>query len=287
MLQLAKFVPPITALLLFAVGLDLTWEGFRRAREDPRLLLAGLVAPPLLLSPLALGLVWFFHPSPAIAVGLLLVAMCPIGGISNTYSYLAGASTELSVTLTGLSCLLGAVTIPAARMLFRSVLADTGDFEPPVMRATMQAILILVIPVGAGMWARDRWPAWAASRRPLLQRVSMAGVAVLLGAVVAQDARGFMNQFAATAVLAATFILGSMLLGWVVATLVGASSPDRFTLTVEFATRNLAVATAVAIGTLGRVEFASFAAIYFLTEVPLMLAAVALFRRRGVAASRP
>ena len=37
------------------------------------------------------------------AGGLLLVAVCPIGGISNTYSYLARAATALSVSLTGLS----------------------------------------------------------------------------------------------------------------------------------------------------------------------------------------
>jgi ACR3 family arsenite efflux pump ArsB len=44
------------------------------------------------------------------------------------------------------------------------------------------------------------------------------------------------------------------------------------------------VATAVAIGALGRIESAVFAAIYFLTEVPLRLAAVALFRWRHDAA---
>ena len=127
MVELARFVPPIAALLLFAVGLDLTAADLRRVREDPRLLVAGLVAPPLLLAPLALALVRLFQPPTPIAVGLLLVAMCPIGGVSNTYSYLARASTALSVTLTGLSCLLGVVTIPAAGMLFRLALHVRRD----------------------------------------------------------------------------------------------------------------------------------------------------------------
>ena len=58
-----------------------------------------------------------------------------------------------------------------------------------------------------------------------------------------------------------------------------ASSVDRFTLATEFATRNLAVATAVAVTPAGRVEFASFAATYFLTEIPLMLCAIGIYRR--------
>ena len=187
--------------------------------------MAGLLAPPLLLAPLALALVRLFHPPPEIAVGLLLVAMCPIGGISNTYSYLARASTGLSVTLTGLSCLLGVATIPAAGALFRVALDAASGFQPPMMRATIQAIALLGVPVAVGMSVRHRWPAWAEARRPLMQRVSIGGIAALLSAVILRDAHGFASQFASTAALAATFILVSMLLGWAVGGLVGASSP--------------------------------------------------------------
>ena len=116
------------------------------------------------------------------------------------------------------------------------------------MQATIQTLAQLGVPVTAGMWVRHRWPAWAEARRPLLQWVSVAGIAALLSAVIFRDAQGFASQFASTAALAATFILMSMLVGWAVGGLVGASRRDRFTLTAEFATRKLAVATAVAIG---------------------------------------
>jgi predicted Na+-dependent transporter len=52
---LARLIPVITGLLLFAVGLDLTGADLRRVRKEPRLLLAGRLAPPLLRAPLALG----------------------------------------------------------------------------------------------------------------------------------------------------------------------------------------------------------------------------------------
>jgi ACR3 family arsenite efflux pump ArsB len=54
---------------------------------------------------------------------------------------------------------------------------------------------------------------------------------------------------------------------------------DRFTFAAEFGTRNLGVAMAVAVTLLGRVEFARFAYTYFLAEIPLMLVAIAMFRR--------
>jgi ACR3 family arsenite efflux pump ArsB len=62
---------------------------------------------------------------------------------------------------------------------------------------------------------------------------------------------------------------------------------DRFTIAVEFGTRNLGVAMAVAVTVLGRLEFARFAYTYFLTELPLMLAAVVFFRRRHAQAVFP
>jgi ACR3 family arsenite efflux pump ArsB len=59
----------------------------------------------------------------------------------------------------------------------------------------------------------------------------------------------------------------------------GESPSDQFTLGTEFATRNIAVATALAVTLAGQVEFALFATTYFPTEAPLMLGAIIVFRR--------
>jgi ACR3 family arsenite efflux pump ArsB len=44
------------------------------------------------------------------------------------------------------------------------------------------------------------------------------------------------------------------------------------------ARRNVGIATAIAVTVLGRVEFAVFATAYFLSQVPILLAAVLVFR---------
>jgi hypothetical protein len=70
-----------------------------------------------------------------------------------------------------------------------------------------------------------------------------------------------------------------MAVGWWAAVIAASDVRDRFTLAAEFGTRNTGVATVIAVTVLGRVEFARFAATYFVTEIPLMLAAVWLYRR--------
>ena len=272
-------VPAVTFLLLLAVGLDLAPADFARVRRQHRILAAGLLGPLLVLPPLALLLVVLSHPPSDLQTGLLLVAACPIGGISNTYSYLARASTALSVTLTVCSSLLAVVTIPALALTFRAALGHSVGFAAPIPLILAQLLLMLALPVALGMWVRFSRPVFAGRSQPYLRALGFAGVAALIVLIVASDPVVFLHGLRDSVPLAATFVAASFLAGWLVGAATGASPPDRFTLATEFATRNMAVATAIALTLAGRVEFALFATTYFLTEMPLMLGAIVVYRR--------
>lgn len=272
-------VPAVTFFLLLAVGLDLAPADFARVRRQPRVLAAGLLGPLLVLPPLALLLVVLARPSSDLQAGLLLVAACPIGGISNTYSYLARASTALSVTLTVCSSLLAVLTIPALALAFTAALGHPVGFAAPIPLILAQLLLMLALPVALGMWVRFSCPAFAGRSQSYLKALGFVGVAALIVLIVASDPVVFLHGLRDSVPLAATFVAASFLAGWLVGAATGASPPDRFTLATEFATRNMAVAAAIALTLAGRVEFALFATTYFLTEIPLMLCAIVVYRR--------
>lgn len=274
-------VPLLTFILLAAVGLDLSREDFGLLRRRRAVVLAGLLVPLVVLPPIAVGLIWALAPRSDVAGGLLLLAACPIGGISNTYSYLARASTALSVTLTGLSCLLAAVTVPAVGRGLELALGRPLDLVAPVPLLLTQLLLMLALPVALGMWIRQRSQAFAERHRTTLQQLAFAGIAIMLLLVILDDPQSFLDGLSTTVPAAAAFVVCSMGAGWITAACVTADRRDRFTLAAEFGTRNVAVAAAIAVTLLGRVEFARFATTYFLTELPLMLVAIAAFRSRG------
>jgi BASS family bile acid:Na+ symporter len=274
-------VPALTFVLLAAVGLDLTRTDFTRVRGQWALVLAGLIGPLVLLPPIAVTLTWAFQPAQDVAAGVLLVAACPIGGISNSYSFLARASTALSVTLTGLSCVLASVTVPAVGRGLELVLGHALDLAAPIPLLLAQLLLMLGFPVALGMWVRRRWPVLGQRYRPGLQRLAFTGIAILLVLVITDDPPAFFGGLSTTVPLAAAFVVCSMGAGWMTAAIITTDPRDRFTLAAEFGTRNVGVATAIAVTLLGRVEFARFATTYFLTELPLMLVAIGLFRYRG------
>jgi bile acid:Na+ symporter, BASS family len=274
-------VPAMTFLLLVAVGLDLTANDFARVRRHPLLILTGLFAPLVLLPPIAFALTLVFETGPDVTAGALLVAACPIGGISNTYSYLARASPALSVMLTGLSCLCASVTIP---LVGRGLDLATGRplaLTAPIPLLIGQGVLLLGLPVAIGIWVRRRSPGFAERHRTTLTRLAFAGTGIVLVLVIANDPDAFLRGLSTTVPLAAVFVMSSVGIGWITAALVTKDRKDRFTIAAEFGTRNVSVAVAIAVTVLGRVEFASFATTYFLTEVPLMLLAVAAFRIYG------
>lgn len=271
-------VPAINFILLVAVGMDLTAHDVAGVRQQRGLVLAGLFAPVVLLPAIAVGLASLFQTDRDVAGGLLLIAACPIGSISNAYSYLARASSALAVSLTALSSLCAGVTIPLVRGGLELALGRPLDFAAP-LPFLAQLLVLLVLPVAIGMWLRHRSPDLAERCGPVLRPVAFIGVSTLFALIIGENPGAFLSGLATTVPVAAVFVVISVAAGWLTAALLTQDPRDRFTIAAEFGTRNIAVAVAIAVTLLGRVEFARFAAIYAITETPLMLAAVALFRR--------
>jgi bile acid:Na+ symporter, BASS family len=275
-------VPAVVMFALLAIGLELAPGNFVEVRRRPRVVLAGLLVPLLALPLIALALIAIFQPSPAVQAGLLLIAACPIGGISNTYSYLAGASVALSVALTALSSLVSVVSVPLLGQLFSVVLRQPSAYDVPVPLIVIQLLVMLALPVSAGMLVRARWPGVAARWHDRLRRAVFVALGLLIGLVVSAQFDLLAAEVWQTVPLAIVFVALSFAVGWMMSILLGTSASDRFTLATEFATRNVAVATAIAVTLADRLEFAVFGTIYFLTELPMMLGAAAVFRRQQV-----
>jgi bile acid:Na+ symporter, BASS family len=282
---IAIVIPAMAFLLQVTVGLDLTAVDFARVRRQPGVVLAGLFAPLLLLPPAALLLTHAFHAGPELTASLLLIAACPIGGISTAYTYLARASTALSVTLTGLSCLMAAVTIPVVGAGIELALGRPFGVAAPLPLLATQVLVVLALPVAIGMWWRSRAPALADRHAPTLRWVAFGVTALVLVLVVAQAPDAFVGGLSTTVPLATAFVIVSLAAGWLTGMLVSADTRDRFTLATEFGTRNIGIAVAIAVTFLGRVEFARFAVTYALVEVPLLLLAALVFRRQRHAVS--
>ena len=267
-------------ILMIVVGSDLAIADFRRVVHRPRVLLAGLLLPPLFLPPMAFGLILALSPPPEVASGLLLVAACPVGGISNAYVYLARGSAALSVTLTTFSCLLAFATVPASSSAFGAALHRPFVMQAPTAVLLGQLLLMVALPTWIGLACRSRWPSVVERWQPRLWPVPVGLLVLLMVVTISIDVDGFLAIVPQAGVIGSLFLVCSLVTGWAVATVLGGDRRERVTLAVEFATRNIAVATTIAITVMGKPKFATFGVAYFLAEMPWMALVAWVARRR-------
>src|SRR3990167_6845397 len=102
----------IIGLVMFGVALDLKVADFKAVLTMPKPVLIGLAGQFLLLPAFTFLLVLAIKPAPSIALGMMLVAACPGGNISNFLTHYAKGNTALSITMTALYTAVAIVMTP-------------------------------------------------------------------------------------------------------------------------------------------------------------------------------
>jgi bile acid:Na+ symporter, BASS family len=274
--------PLVLFLLMTTVGLQLTPADFRRVAAAPRAVVGGTVGQIVLLPLLTWGVVAALDAPPVFGAGALIVAVSPGAGISNLLTALARANLALSVTLTAFASVLCTFTLPPLTAAgLRVFLGEDVAVEVPVAMLTAQLVFSLLIPIAVGMWMRARRPDWVARYGPRLQRVTGVAIAALIafGVLFADTGDLGLADAAAGLVVAGAWTIGAMAIGWGLARGLGLPPGDRFAFLIEFGTRNIAVATIVAMSGLGRLDLALFSGAYVAVGYPI--AALAVMARRA------
>lgn len=94
-------VPLVVWLLMLVVGLELGPADFRRVLIYPKVVAVATLAQLLLLPMICAVLIRVLDPAPHIVAGMILLAACPGGAISNVYTYRARRTVALSVPHVG------------------------------------------------------------------------------------------------------------------------------------------------------------------------------------------
>ena len=112
----------------------------------------------------------------------------------------------------------------------------------------------------------------------------VGGVLVLCMFVIANRHAQLRADWKAIWLSSLALMAVAMAVGWAIGQVMGLKRSDSITLTILFPVRNIALATAIAVSLMGRLEYAAFATAYFLSEAFLLLGVVVFFRYRWTVA---
>jgi BASS family bile acid:Na+ symporter len=139
--------------LMFAVSIDIRLADFKRVFYTPKAALVGLTSQLLLLPLLGVVLVYLFQPAASIALGMMMIAACPGGNVSNYAVHLAKGNTALSILMTSFTTVCAILITPISFGLWTKLIPNANaisiSVEPSQMIQTI--FLLIFIPLLIGM----------------------------------------------------------------------------------------------------------------------------------------
>ncbi|MDH4254842.1 MAG: bile acid:sodium symporter family protein [Gammaproteobacteria bacterium] len=235
--------------MIYAVALELQVSDFLNVAKRPLPVAAGLAAQFLLL-PVATFAATLVLTLPAnIEAGMLLVAACPCGSLSNFVTHYARGNTALSLSVTAVANVLALVLTPTNFAWMMAANPATAawlreiELDPALI--WLNLAFVLALPLALGLMTRAVSPAVSERVRKPLGRLAVAALLAFVVVALVRD-RDLLSL--AIAGLFAIVVLHNgigLLLGYGTAVLAGLTELDRRALTFETGMQNSGLALAI------------------------------------------
>ncbi|WP_223170881.1 bile acid:sodium symporter family protein [Microbacterium sp. NIBRBAC000506063] len=167
----------VLALIMLGIALDTAPSDFKAVARHPKPFAIAILAQLLLLPAVTFLLTLVLPVTPSMALGMILVACCPPGNISQVLTHRAGGNVALSVSMTAVANPLYIVFLPLSVAFWGSLhpgareLLQTVTLNPWQM--LLDIFLIIGLPFAVGLLLRAKLPGLAAKVQPFVKWFSL------------------------------------------------------------------------------------------------------------------
>ncbi len=243
------------SFVMFGVALDIKLENFEEIIRKPKSAIIGFISQTFLLPAFTFLLVLLLNPTPTIALGMILVAACPGGNISNFISSMARGNVALAISLTAISTSLAVFFTPFNFALWGSFYVDFYNahnaegllrpLEIDKYQMFQTVFILLGIPVFLGLLVARKFPKLTEKiKKPINKGSLLFFVMMVVGMLSAN-----FSQFISYVHLVFIFVLlqngAAMATGYFFGKLNKLSQTDQRTLAIETGIHNSGLALAL------------------------------------------
>ncbi|MDX2228631.1 MAG: bile acid:sodium symporter family protein [Leptolyngbyaceae cyanobacterium bins.349] len=276
----AVLLPTALAIIMLGMGLTLVPDDFRRIRRYPKAVVIGLLCQLVLLPLIGFAITQVVPMQPAIAVGLMILAICPGGPSSNLITYFARGDVALSITLTAFSSTITVFTIPIlTQMALQYFMGQASAITLPVGQMMGQVFLITLFPVSIGMVIRHQVPILAAKLERVISRLAIAFLVLIVLAILIAEWQRLPSFFVQVGVGALLLNFLSTGISFYISKLAKLPIPQQICIAIEVGIQNGTLAIAITAGLLKNPDMAVPAAVYSVFMNLMAFAAIAYGRR--------
>ena len=243
----------ILAFVMFGIALGIKIETFKDVFRNPRSVIVGLLLQWIILPAVTFLVCLILNPiiTPYVAIGMLLVASCPGGNISNFISSLSKGNVELSVSMTAVSTIFAPLVTPINFWMWGTlycrvagVTNDIPTLEIPFMDMFLQVLLLLGAPIIAGLIFAHYHPN---ATKHITRPAQLISILLFFGMIIAsltQVLTSLEQEVGVYMSILCAFIIviihnaSALTAGYLGGTLAKVSDPDRRSLTIETGIQN-------------------------------------------------
>ena len=239
----------VLALVMFGVALGIKPSTFVDIIKNPKSIITGIVCQIILLPALTLVLIMACGNfiSPMIALGMILVASCPGGNVSNFITSLSRGNSELSVSLTAFNTAVCIFTTPINFAFWGKLylnfannhyIGDLPELQIPFWEIFKSIVIIMGIPLVLGMLCGQYLPKVTKILKKPLQYLSIVVFIAMVILIFVGNFDAFMRCIKYIFLVVLLHNLLALGIGFGSSTLLKLPYKDRRTLTIETGIQN-------------------------------------------------
>ena len=230
------------AFVMFGIALSIGWRDFKPVILKPKALIVGVASQFLIFPLISFLLVLFLKPTPSIALGMILVAACPGGNISNFITHFSKGNDALSVSLTAIATLLAVVMTPLNLAFWGNLYEPTSVILKSVSVEPIEMVklvgLILGVPLVLGMFIHEKFPLLAQRASSIMKKLSLLFFIALIFLSLGKNLEAFERYVMEVFWLVLLHNFVAFTTGFSLAKWWGLSWKDTKTITIETGIQN-------------------------------------------------
>jgi len=234
------------AFIMFGVALKITPQSLKNLIVKPKATIVGVISQFVLLPAVTFGLVILLHSlgwiTVGVGMGMILVASCPGGNVSNFISTFANGNPALSVGLTAIATIGAIFMTPINFMFYGGLFAANSELLQPIQidPVTMfkTVILLLGIPITLGIAFAWKFPKTTDKIYKTIQNISLFFFLGMVVMIFSNNFDHFLKYIGAIILVVFLHNLVALSTGYGFASLLKLKKRNRRTVTIETGIQN-------------------------------------------------
>ncbi|MBX2924130.1 MAG: bile acid:sodium symporter family protein [Chitinophagaceae bacterium] len=241
-------LPLALAIIMFGLGLSLQIVDFKRIFKYPKAVLTGSFTQLVLLPVLGFTIAaLLLSNNPELAIGLIILAMCPGGPTANLITHLANGDTALCISLTAISSIVKIFTIPLmVNYAIQQYMGNSPGLHLDVVSSILKIVTITIIPATIGMLVKAKFVGFAKAAQKPVKILSAIFLVLVIIAAIAQEKDSIVQSFSIAGSAALLLNISGMTLGYFIPKILQLPVSQRVTISIETSIQNGTLAIAIA-----------------------------------------